>query len=345
MYLDHFAQGWRDFHRQQMDQTRVLVVDDEPNVGRFLTRALSRLGFTVEVAHSVAQAWPLLEKKPFDLVLIDKTMPEQGGLVLLDKLQRSDHDIPAVLITGDASVETINEALSLGAEDYITKPFVSTDHLLRRLQSVLDRRVTSLLFDVMLSDLSKALLSGTGKSDKFTKLSQSLLELKVKLGKRPACAVVDDDPKRREARREAIYDGGVIAIGVATDGLDEIFDDKQGPMVAAVSLESEDAIALIEELHSKHPNLLMLAFANETNVKAALNAVGAGASDFTLLLEEGMATCSQRIDRLVRQARRHHLYLKIAGLLYCAACETRPDLAEDIIFATSEADRNYILAQ
>jgi DNA-binding NtrC family response regulator len=327
-----------------MDRTRVLVVDDEPNVGRFLTRALNRLGFTVTVAHSVDKAWPLIESQPFDLLLVDKTMPEKSGLVLLQQLKDSEHEIPAVLITGDASVETIDEALALGAEDYIAKPFVSTNHLVQRLQSVLDRRVTGLLFDVMLSDLSKALHSGTGKSEKFTKLSQTLLELKVELGKRPACAVVDDDPKRCEERRAAIYEGGVIAVGVSTDDVDKVFNDAKGPMVAAVSLESKDSLKLVEELHQAHPNLLILAFANETDVKAALHAVEAGASDFTLLMEEGMAACSQRIERLVGQARRHFLYLEIASLLYKAARESRPDLADDIIFVTSEADRDYILA-
>ncbi len=328
-----------------MAHTRVLVVDDDANVGRFLGRALRRQGFTVETAESVAEAWPMIQSQPFDLLLIDKTMPYESGLVLLRRLQESDLDIPAVMITGDATVETIDEALSLGAEDYISKPFASASHLVARLRSVLDRRTTELLFEVMLGDLSKAVLSGTGQSMEFTRLSQSLLDLRLKLGKRPACAVVDDDAERREARRTAIYDSGVIARGVAPTDICERFQGENEPMVATVSLESQGALQRIEDLHRQYPNMTILACASRADVQTALTAIEAGASDFVLLQDEGISAATQRIDRLVRQTRRHHLYLEIVGMLYRAACEVRPDLAEDVIFATSDADKRYILAR
>jgi len=319
-------------------------VDDDANVGRFLSRALQRQGFTVKTAESVAEAWPMIESERFDLLLIDKTMPHESGLVLLKRLQDSNLDIPAVMITGDATVETIDEALLLGAEDYISKPFASAAHLVARLRSVLDRRTSELLFDVMLGDLSKAVLSGTGQSMEFTRLSQSLLNLRLKLGKRPACAVIDDDAERRELRRAAIYDSGVIAIGIAPGDLNGAFQGENEPMVAAVSLESKGALVRIADLHKNYPNTTILACASRADVQTALAAIEAGAADFVLLQDEGISAATQRIDRLVRQARRHHLYLEIVGMLYRAACEVRPDLAEDLIFATSEADKRYILA-
>lgn len=320
-------------------------MDDDANVGRFLSRALQRQGFTVKTAESVAEAWPMIESESFDLLLIDKTMPHESGLVLLKRLQDSDLDIPAVMITGDATVETIDEALLLGAEDYISKPFASAAHLVARLRSILDRRTSELLFDVILSDLSKAVLSGTGQSMEFTRLSQSLLSLRLKLGKRPACAVIDDDAERRELRRAAIYDSGVIAIGIAPSDLSGAFQGENEPMVAAVSLESEGALVRIADLHKNYPNTTILACASRADVQTALAAIEAGAADFVLLQDEGISAATQRIDRLVRQARRHHLYLEIVGMLYRAACEVRPDLAEDLIFATSEADKRYILAR
>jgi DNA-binding NtrC family response regulator len=344
VYLEQLAPSWREFHRQQMTHTRVLVVDDDANVGRFLSRALKRQGFTVKTAESVAEAWPMIESERFDLLLIDKTMPHESGLVLLKRLQDSNLDIPAVMITGDATVETIDEALLLGAEDYISKPFASAAHLVARLRSVLDRRTSELLFDVMLGDLSKAVLSGTGQSMEFTRLSQSLLDLRLKLGKRPACAVIDDDAERRESRRAAIYDSGVIAIGIDASNLSGAFQGENEPMVAAVSLESKGALQRIEDLHKNFPNTTILACASRADVQTALAAIEAGAADFVLLQDEGISAATQRIERLVRQARRHHLYLEIVGMLYRAACEVRPDLAEDLIFATSEADKRYILA-
>lgn len=347
MYLEQFAPCWRDFHQQQLAKTRILVVDDDASVGRFLSRTLKRQGFSVDTALSVAEGWALIESKDgaYDLVLLDKTMPNEDGLVLLARLESSIYKIPTVLITGDPSVETVDEALRLGAEDYIRKPFISTEHLIGRIRSVLDRRITELLFDVMLSDLSKAVLSGTGKSDEFTRLSQSLLELRTRLGKRPACAVVDDRLERRKERRAAIYEAGVIAVEVSPLEIDAVFGAPDGPLVAAVSLECDGALAIIEGLHNKYPKLLMMAFANVSDVETALRAVELGASDFTMLYDEGMVACTQRIERLVRQTRRHHLYLEIVALLYRAACEVRPDLTEDLIFAPCEADRKYILTR
>lgn len=345
MYLEQFAPCWRDFHQQQLAKTRILVVDDDVSVGRFLSRTLTRQGFSVDTALSVAEAWALIERETYDLVLLDKTMPHEDGLVLLARLQRSEHEIPTVLITGDPSAETVDDALRLGAEDYIRKPFVSTEHLIRRIRSVLDRRITELLFDVMLGDLSKVVLSGTGKSDEFTRLSQSLLELRTQLGKRPACAVLDDRPDRRKERRAAIYEAGVIAVEVSPASMDAVFGAADGPLVAAVSLECDGALGLIERLHKNYPHVLMMAFATVSDVETALQAVELGASDFTMLYDEGMVACAQRIERLVRQTRRHHLYLEIVALLYRAACQVRPDLAADLIYATCEADRHYILAR
>ncbi|MCP4445765.1 MAG: response regulator [Myxococcales bacterium] len=322
-----------------MTHTRVLVVDDDANVGRFLSRTLRRLGFTVKTALSVAEAWPLIQNEPFDLLLIDKTMPQENGLVLLKRLQDSEFDIPAVMITGDATVETIDEALCLGAEDYISKPFASASHLTTRLRSVLDRRTSELLFDVMFGDLSKAVMSGTGQSMEFTHLSQSLLDLKLKLGKRPACAVIDDDASRRELRRNEIYNSGVIAVGVAPADIEKCFEGEREPMVAAVSLESIGSLERIAELRRDYPNLTIVACTSQADVSTGLTAIESGATDFVLLQEEGISAATQRIDRLVRQARRHHLYLEIVCMLYRAACEVRPDLAEDLIFATSVKGR------
>ncbi len=336
------APHWRTFYLRQMAQARILVVDDDPGVGRFLCRALSRQGFSAKAVLSVAEAWPLIENEPYDLLLVDKTMPGESGLVLLRRLKDSEHKIPTVIITGDATSETIDEALFLGAVDYISKPFVSVEHLIGRLRSILDRRTSELLFDVMLGDLSKLVLSGTSQSSTFKHLSQSLLDLKVKLGKRPACAVVDSEENRCASRRDAIYESGVIAIGVSPSQIQERFSNEQ-PMVAAVSLECGTSLTTIHTIHTNYPHTLILACAGQAHVGHALAAIEAGAMDFVLMDEEGIAT-SKRIERLVAQARRHHLYLEIVAMLYQTAREIRPELADDLIFTNNKADRKVILA-
>src|SRR5690606_24234036 len=105
VYLDPFAPSWREFHQLQLAKTRVLVVDDDAAIGHFLRRTMQREGFTVESTLSVAEAWAMIERHDYDLILVDNTMPHESGLVLLQRLQASDYQIPAVLITGDASAE------------------------------------------------------------------------------------------------------------------------------------------------------------------------------------------------------------------------------------------------
>ena len=321
-----------------MDQARILVVDDEPNVGRFLIHALRSSGYSVSVAHSVAEAWPRIESEPFDLLLVDKTMPELGGLELLKKLRDAGKETPTVLLISKVSQAAVDEALALGASDYLSKPIVNTEHLVRRLRSVLDKRLTTLFFDVMLSDLSKALLAGTGKSETFTKLSQKVLELQRELGCRPACAVVDDETPRMLSRVADIYAQDIICTGVPYKDAVEAFAGPKAPLVAAVSLESTNALSLIQELHTRYPDLLILAMAATTNVRTALRAVEKGASDYTLTQDEGIGVCGARIKRMVAQTRQHSLYVDIASLHYKAARETRPDLPHDIIFANTSED-------
>ena len=321
-----------------MDQARILVVDDEPNVGRFLIHALKSSGYSVSAAHSVDEAWPRIESEPFDLILVDKTMPESGGIDLLRMLKDAKIEIPTVLLIGKVSKAAVDEALELGAADYLSKPIVNTEHLVRRLRSVLDKRLTTLFFDVMLSDLSKALLAGTGKSETFTKLSQSVLALQKEIGRRPACAVIDDESHRMESRVEDIHSQGIICVGVPYKDALDVFSGPHAPLVAAVALEASNALPLIQELHAQYPDLLILAIAATTNVRTALRAVEKGALDYAMTQDEGIGVCGARIKRLVAQARRHSLYVDIASLHYAAARETRPDLPADIIFGDSDED-------
>ncbi len=333
MFLDDFEPSWRIFLKRQADKARVLVVDDEPNVGRFLTHALRGPGYSVTVAHSAAEAWVKIESEPFDLILVDKNMPEEDGLTLLQRLRESGHDIPTLLLIGEVSPEAIDEALRLGAVDYLAKPVINVEHLVRRIGSVLDRRLSHLLFDPMFSDLKIAMLAGTGSSEKYTKLSRSLLTLKEHLGRRPACALIDPVPARLEKRVYDMRQRGIITLAVPPELVSQTFDVASPPLVAAISIEGEEALPLIQQLHQRHPELLIFAISDKANVRNALRAVDGGASDYALTREEGWTIVCKRLERMVTESRRQALYLGMATLLHSAARETRPDLANDIIFA------------
>jgi len=106
-----------------MDDFSILVVDDEPDLRDALEFLLRREGYSVTQASSAAQALAEIQRSPFDLVISDILMPEMHGIELLKRIKQSDDGIPVLMITGQSTIQDAVEAIKLGAEDYIAKPF------------------------------------------------------------------------------------------------------------------------------------------------------------------------------------------------------------------------------
>ncbi len=102
--------------------TRILVVDDDLSVAQVIARMAEQFGHGTAVAGSVGEALGLLAQTPFDVVLTDLKMPERDGLDLLERVHSENPDVPVVVITGQATIDTAMEAIKLGAYDYLTKP-------------------------------------------------------------------------------------------------------------------------------------------------------------------------------------------------------------------------------
>jgi DNA-binding response OmpR family regulator len=116
----------------------VLVVDDDPTVSDVVRRYLERSGFEVTLAADGAQALAAAAGQRPDLVVLDLMLPGLDGLEVCRRLRDRDADLPVVMLTalGDESDRVLG--LSLGADDYVTKPF-SPRELVLRVQSVLRR--------------------------------------------------------------------------------------------------------------------------------------------------------------------------------------------------------------
>jgi phosphoserine phosphatase RsbU/P len=117
---------------------RVLVVDDEPDIGRLLSVRLRSRGFEVDRAGDGAQALEKLEPAP-DLMFLDVAMPGIGGLEVLQEVRRQALDTAVILMTAFGSEQVAIEALRRGADDYLRKPFEPVEF-----QAVLERTVTRL---------------------------------------------------------------------------------------------------------------------------------------------------------------------------------------------------------
>ena len=117
----------------------VLVVDDEEIMREILETLLTREGYEVRLAESGDEGVELAKSHAFDAAIIDVMMPGMNGLETLAELKKLDDDLPAVMITAFASVETAIAAMKSGAFDYITKPF-KNDEVLVVLRNALERR-------------------------------------------------------------------------------------------------------------------------------------------------------------------------------------------------------------
>jgi two-component system OmpR family response regulator len=119
-------------------QTRVLVVDDQPNIVDMLTTVLRFHGFAVSAASTVAEATVRAEADRPDLVVLDVRLPDGDGFEVCRRLRAAGHRIGVVFLTArDATGDKII-GLTAGGDDYVTKPF-SVDELVARVRAVLRR--------------------------------------------------------------------------------------------------------------------------------------------------------------------------------------------------------------
>ena len=102
---------------------RILVVDDEPEMATVVEQALTRRNYKATQQLSADAAWDLLEREDFDVVVTDINMKGMNGVQLTERIAKTRHDIPVIVITAFGSLETATAVLRAGAYDFITKPF------------------------------------------------------------------------------------------------------------------------------------------------------------------------------------------------------------------------------
>ncbi|WP_136417895.1 response regulator [Herbaspirillum sp. ST 5-3] len=103
-------------------KAKILIVDDEEVVRLSYVRIFAGSNCDVEAVCTGMQAVQLLQKGPFDVVLLDLRMPEMDGMTVLRALKQHWPDSEVIIITGYPTIESAKEAVTLGAYDYLTKP-------------------------------------------------------------------------------------------------------------------------------------------------------------------------------------------------------------------------------
>jgi CheY-like chemotaxis protein len=136
-------------------QAQILVVDDEKTLRDIVGRALMKLGHRCVTASNGEEALALLARQTVDLVLTDLKMPKMGGLALIEWLRKEHPEIPVIIMTGYADLESARKALRLRVSDYLVKPFESLAEVQAAVQRSLGARTCRADTEVLVLEFEK----------------------------------------------------------------------------------------------------------------------------------------------------------------------------------------------
>jgi len=131
---------------------RILVVEDEKKVARFIQQALEEERYTVDVAFDGEEGERLALDQPYDLLVLDVMLPKKSGVELTRACRASGRSTPILMLTAKTAVEDRVEGLDSGADDYLTKPFAVAE-LLARVRSLLRRGSAEKTTTLSIADL------------------------------------------------------------------------------------------------------------------------------------------------------------------------------------------------
>ena len=161
-----------------MEPKKVLLAEDDMNLGKVLTTVLTGKGFDVKHANNGEAAYELFCLNEFDICLIDVMMPLKDGFTLAQEIRKMDKRIPIIFLTAKTMQEDMIKGLSIGGDDYITKPF-TMEILLARMQALLRR--TGAQEDVSIGNLQfdrkRQVLISNGEEHKMTSREAALLDM------------------------------------------------------------------------------------------------------------------------------------------------------------------------
>lgn len=166
-----------------MRKGKILVVDDEASIRQIVEARLTMSGFIVETAEDGEDALKVFSQSTFDLVVLDVMMPKLDGLQLCKMLRRK-YDTPIIMLTAKGEIPDRINALEMGADDYLTKPF-SPRELEARIKAVLRRTLggadkpATIDVENISVDLIKRQVYRQGEKVKLTEMEFSLLELLI----------------------------------------------------------------------------------------------------------------------------------------------------------------------
>lgn len=167
-----------------MENTRILLAEDDKNLGNILKAYLEAKGYPTVLCQDGKIAFETYKRDEFDFCVLDIMMPEMDGFTLAKKIRKIDKDIPILFLTAKSMQEDRIQGFELGADDYLTKPF-SMEELLLRIKAILRRtpadsgssQTSEYKFGNFTFDYNRQILSLKDDEQKLTSKEAELLRL------------------------------------------------------------------------------------------------------------------------------------------------------------------------
>jgi len=172
-----------------MNPTPLLLVEDDADLGRLLSKYLQVQGLQVSLATDGQSALVLLSQQSFDIVVLDVMLPKRDGFSLAETIKRLYPAIPFLFLTARREREDVLRGLTLGADDYMIKPF-DADELILRVQNILRRNASVpqiqrlIVIGNFQFEPSQLRLSSQSQSTLLTRKEAGVLELLAKQANR-----------------------------------------------------------------------------------------------------------------------------------------------------------------
>lgn len=200
-----------------MNKAKLLVVEDDPNLGDILQEYLTMKGYNTTLCRDGEEGWGKFKKGAFHLCILDIMMPKKDGFTLGKEIKKVEEDLPIIYLTAKNLKDDVIEGLRIGADDYITKPF-SMEELLLRITAILRRTMkneeVSVLKNYKFGDFTlhydQQLLEGPQGKSKLTSKENELIrllasELNKHVGRSQALKQIWGDDSYFNARSMDVY--------------------------------------------------------------------------------------------------------------------------------------------
>jgi signal transduction histidine kinase len=305
----------------------VIVADDEPGIRSGCRRVLESQGMIVELAASGPEALDRLLAAPFDVAIVDLIMPTFGGMELLERIAAADLAVVPIVITAHASIETVVQAMKRGASDYLPKPFVPEELLVRVERAVAWRRLRQEAEARLLelhADKSQLHTIVTSLADGVLVVNRDNEVVMTNPAARAALRVerwtgepVPLEPLAPAPLAELIREVGACGAGACTLGAeiacgDRVFMARIAPIVTSAgdALGSATVLRDVTELmsleHAKSQFVSMVAHELKSPLAAVqgyLRVVLGGQELAPEKLREVLARCGERIEGMAQMVR------------------------------------------